>query len=247
MSEGTAKTVSSMIESADSDAPVYKLEDLQRYYTTKAEVVKAVNGINLEIKPGEFIAILGPSGSGKTTLLNLLAGLDKPTGGKLLFKGQNMATLSDNQLCDLRRYDIGIIFQFYNLHPSFTALENIEYPMMIANIPKERRREVSLELIGLMGLEDKKDNFPAELSGGERQRIGIARSLANDPTVIIADEPTGDLDSDNAISIIRLLNRINKEQGKTIVMVTHDDSLLEKHMRVVQIVDGMISEFINNR
>ncbi|MHA2299183.1 MAG: ABC transporter ATP-binding protein [Candidatus Hodarchaeales archaeon] len=230
-----------MGDSKPSEVPVYSLENLQRYYTTKAEVVKAVDGINLVMNPGEFIAILGPSGSGKTTLLNLLAGLDKPTGGKLSFKGEDISTLSDNQLCDLRRHKIGIIFQFYNLHPSFTAIENIEYPMMIANVPKERRREVSLDLIQKMGLEDKKDNFPAELSGGERQRIGIARSLANDPTVIIADEPTGDLDSDNAVAIIELLDKINQEQGKMIVMVTHDDSLLEKHMQIIQLVDGKIA------
>ncbi|MHA2295936.1 MAG: ABC transporter ATP-binding protein [Candidatus Hodarchaeales archaeon] len=230
-----------MSDDKPSEVPVYRLENLQRYYTTKAEIVKAVDGINLVMNPGEFIAILGPSGSGKTTLLNLLAGLDKPTGGRLSFKGEDISTLSDNQLCDLRRHEIGIIFQFYNLHPSFTAIENIEYPMMIANVPKERRREVSLDLIQKMGLEDKKDNFPAELSGGERQRIGIARSLANDPTVIIADEPTGDLDSDNAVAIIELLDKINQEQGKTIVMVTHDDSLLEKHMQIIQLVDGKIA------
>jgi putative ABC transport system ATP-binding protein len=235
------RMVKSMGDSKPSEVPVYSLENLQRYYTTKAEVVKAVDGINLVMNPGEFIAILGPSGSGKTTLLNLLAGLDKPTGGKLSFKGEDISTLSDNQLCDLRRHKIGIIFQFYNLHPSFTAIENIEYPMMIANVPKERRREVSLDLIQKMGLEDKKDNFPAELSGGERQRIGIARSLANDPTVIIADEPTGDLDSDNAVAIIELLDKINQEQGKMIVMVTHDDSLLEKHMQIIQLVDGKIA------
>jgi putative ABC transport system ATP-binding protein len=235
------RKVKRMSDDKPSEVPVYRLENLQRYYTTKAEIVKAVDGINLVMNPGEFIAILGPSGSGKTTLLNLLAGLDKPTGGRLSFKGEDISTLSDNQLCDLRRHEIGIIFQFYNLHPSFTAIENIEYPMMIANVPKERRREVSLDLIQKMGLEDKKDNFPAELSGGERQRIGIARSLANDPTVIIADEPTGDLDSDNAVAIIELLDKINQEQGKTIVMVTHDDSLLEKHMQIIQLVDGKIA------
>ncbi|MHA2298945.1 MAG: ABC transporter ATP-binding protein [Candidatus Hodarchaeales archaeon] len=223
-----------------TETSIFKLTDLQRYYTTKAEVVRAVDGINLDIVSGEFISILGPSGSGKTTVLNLLAGLDKPTSGNLFFKDMNMATLSDNQLCDLRRHEIGIIFQFYNLHPSFTAIENIEYPMMIANISKNLRREKSLSLIEKMGLLDKKDNFPSELSGGERQRIGIARSLSNNPSVVIADEPTGDLDSDNAIAIINLLNKINEEQGMTIVMVTHDDSLIEKHMRIIQLEDGKI-------
>ncbi|MHA1447792.1 MAG: ABC transporter ATP-binding protein [Candidatus Hodarchaeales archaeon] len=219
---------------------IYKLDNLQRYYISKIEIVKAVNGINLNIYAGEFVSILGPSGSGKTTLLNLLSGLDKPTGGKLYYKDKDMAILSDNQLCDLRRYDIGIIFQFYNLHPSFTAIENIEYPMMIAKVPKEERYDKALKLIRQMKLEDKKDNFPVELSGGEKQRIGIARSLANDPSVIIADEPTGDLDTENARSILGLLYEVNREEKKTIIMVTHDESLISEESRVIQLVDGKI-------
>ena len=219
--------------------PLYKLESLQRYYSHQAETVKAINGIDLTINSGEFVVILGPSGSGKTTLLNILAGLDKNTGGTIHFKGQNLSTLSDSELCDLRRYDIGIIFQFYNMHPSFSAQENVEYPMMISKVPREKRQQRAIELLQQMGLYEKRENLPLELSGGEKQRIGIARALANDPQVIIADEPTGDLDTENAISIIELLCDINKK-GTTIIMVTHDETLLTKEMRVLTLIDGRI-------
>jgi len=224
---------------------IFRLDNLHRYYISKIEVVKAIDGIDLDINNGDFISILGPSGSGKTTLLNLLAGLDKPTNGVLYYKNQDMTAMTDKQLCDLRRYDIGIIFQFYNLHPSFTAIENIEYPMMIANVPKEDRYEKSLKLIKMMELEDKKDKFPSELSGGEKQRIGIARSFANNPTAIIADEPTGDLDTENAERIMAKLRKINRKEKKTIVMVTHDESLILEEDRVIQLVDGKVLDSKN--
>ncbi|MFX1286055.1 MAG: ABC transporter ATP-binding protein [Promethearchaeota archaeon] len=203
------------------------------------EVVKAVDGIDLQIRAGEFVAILGPSGSGKTTLLNLLAGLDKTTGGTIVFNDLNMNRLSDSAICDLRRHEIGIIFQFYNMHPSLTAQENIEYPMLIADIPASQRNQRATNLLKKIGLFGKKDNFPTELSGGEKQRIGIARALANNPQVIIADEPTGDLDSETAEDIIKLLLKVNK-QGTTIIMVTHDESLLTEDMRILHLVDGKI-------
>ena len=219
---------------------LYHLEEVQRYYISKAEVVKAINGINLTIYQGEFIAILGPSGSGKTTLLNLLAGLDKPTGGKILLMTDDLHTLGDSDLCDLRRHKIGIIFQFYNMHPSLTAQENVEFPMLIANLSAKNRKIRALELLEKVNMYEKRDNYPAELSGGEKQRIGIARSLANNPLVIIADEPTGDLDSENANEIIEILSAIQQE-GKTIVMVTHDESLLTDNMKILHLVDGKIS------
>lgn len=221
---------------------IYQLQNLERYYISKVETVKAVNGISLSIYKREFLAIIGPSGSGKTTFLNLLAGLDLPTKGDIIFNGdRNFSQLTDSQLCDIRNSDIGIIFQFYNMHPSFTAQENIEYPMLIANIPISKREQRAMELIEKVNLLDKKDNFPDELSGGEKQRIGIARALANNPRVIIADEPTGDLDSENAEEIIELLLEINK-QGTTIVMVTHDEELITENMRVLNLVDGRILE-----
>ncbi|MFX0065198.1 MAG: ABC transporter ATP-binding protein [Candidatus Hermodarchaeota archaeon] len=219
---------------------VYRLVNVQRYYTQRAEVVKAVNGITLDIHAGEILAVFGPSGAGKTTLLNLLAGLDKPTGGQIFFKDQNFSQLTDSQLCDIRQHNIGIIFQFYNMHPSFTAQENVEYPMMISNVPLKERQHRALELLTQFGLAKKKDNFPAELSGGEKQRVGIARALANDPEVIIADEPTGDLDSEHAEEIINLLLEINQTQQKTIVMVTHDESLIAETMILLEIVDGKL-------
>lgn len=218
---------------------LYRLENIKRYYSQQAEVVKAIDGIDLTVTSGEFIVILGPSGSGKTTLLNLLAGLDKNTGGTIYFEGQDLLTLSDSKLCDLRQFTIGIVFQFYNMHPSFNAQENIEYPMMISKIPLEKRQKRAMQLLHQIGLYEKRENMPSELSGGEKQRIGIARALANDPTVIIADEPTGDLDSENATEVLKLLLKINRE-GKTIIMVTHDDTLLTEEMRVLTLIDGKI-------
>ena len=218
---------------------LYHLESLQRFYISKAEIVKAIDGIDLDIHVGDFVAILGPSGSGKTTFLNILAGLDKPTGGNLIFDNTDISTLNDSELCDIRRFDIGIVFQFFNLHPSFTAQENIEYPMMIADVPYKEREIKAADLLKQMNLYDKKDNYPIEMSGGEKQRVGIARALANDPRVIIADEPTGDLDSENAKQIIDLLLEINT-QGTTIIMVTHDESLLTENMSILSLVDGKI-------
>jgi putative ABC transport system ATP-binding protein len=218
---------------------LYQIINLKRHYQTKAEIIKAVDGINLEVKKGEFLAILGPSGSGKTTFLNLLTGLDKPTGGRVIFNGGDLNTFNDSELCDIRRYDIGIIFQFYNLHPSYTAVENIEYAMMIANVPLKKCEERARELLYQVKLYEKRDNFPIELSGGEKQLIGIARALANDPKVIIADEPTGDLDSEKATMVINFLHAIT-QQGKTIIIVTHDESLLSPDMRIMQMVDGRL-------
>ncbi|MFX0017030.1 MAG: ABC transporter ATP-binding protein [Promethearchaeota archaeon] len=218
---------------------IYNLQQVYRWYESAVEVVKAVDGIDLQIYKGDFLAILGPSGSGKTTLLNLLAGLDKATGGTIVFNDENLDELNDSAICDLRRHEIGIIFQFYNMHPSLTGQENVEYPMLIAGIPAHQRSQQANDLLKEVGVFDKKDNFPAELSGGEKQRIGIARALANNPQVIIADEPTGDLDSDNAEEIINLLLQVNK-QGTTIIMVTHDESLLTDDMRVLHLVDGKI-------
>jgi putative ABC transport system ATP-binding protein len=218
---------------------IYRLEQVQRYYISKAETVKAIDGINMIINMGEYVSILGPSGSGKTTLLNLLAGLDKPTSGTILFNNLDMNELRDSQLCDLRRHDLGIVFQFYNMHPSFTVQENIEYPMLIANIPGKLRKERALDLLSQVNLTGKKDNYPSELSGGEKQRIGIVRALVNHPKVVIADEPTGDLDSENAKQIIDLLLEINN-RGTTIVMVTHDESLLTEKMSILSLVDGKI-------
>lgn len=225
---------------SDSRA-LYRLKNLERYYYQQAETVKAIDGIDLIINKGEFIAVLGPSGSGKTTLLNLLAGLDKNTGGSIYFDGRDISNLNDSALCDIRQLDIGIIFQFYNMHPTFTAQENVEYPMMIAKVPRDKRQTRAISLLQQMGLYDKRMNFPSELSGGEKQRIGIARALANDPKVIIADEPTGDLDSENSRKVINYLLEINR-LSKTIIMVTHDVSLLTKEMIILSLEDGKLKE-----
>ncbi len=166
--------------------------------------------------------------------------------GSLYYKNKSYSELSDSELCDLRRHEIGIIFQFYNMHPSLSAGENVEYPMMIADVPSKIRRERSLELLKKVGMYDKRSNSPAELSGGEKQRIGIARALVNNPSVLIADEPTGDLDTENAETILDLLKDINENQGKTIVMVTHDESLITEKMRVIYIDDGKLVKMKND-
>lgn len=220
---------------------IFVLEKVTRFYQTKAEIVKAINGIDLKIEKGQFLVLLGPSGSGKTTLLNILSGLDNATSGSVRFQNQEMSILTDSQLCDLRRKEFGIIFQFYNMHPALTAQENIEYPQLIANIPSKIRKERALDLLAQFDLLEKKDNFPSELSGGEKQRIGIARALVNDPITIIADEPTGDLDSENAETIIDFLLDINRT-GRTIVMVTHDESLLTEEMTLLHLEDGKLEE-----
>ncbi|MFW9853858.1 MAG: ABC transporter ATP-binding protein [Candidatus Thorarchaeota archaeon] len=218
---------------------LFRLENLHRYYVNKAEIVKAIDGIDLTINSGEFVVILGPSGSGKTTLLNLLAGLDKTTTGSIYFNGQDVSQLSDSELCHIRQFDIGIIFQFYNMHPAFNVRENVEYPMLISKVPREKRRKRASNLLQRLGVYEKRESLPSELSGGEKQLVGIARALTNDPTVIIADEPTGNLDSENAASVIEILLTINRE-GKTIVMVTHDETLVKEEMRVLTLVNGKI-------
>lgn len=218
---------------------LYNLKQVHRWYESRVETVRAIDGITLTVYQGDFIAILGPSGSGKTTLLNLLAGLDKATEGTLQLNNLELNKISDSKLCDLRRQEIGIVFQFYNMHPSLTAQENIEYPLLIADIPAQQRAKRAEQLLKDMGLYEKRNNFPVELSGGEKQRIGIARALANDPQVIIADEPTGDLDSENAEQIIQILEKVN-EQGKTIIMVTHDESLLTEKMQKLYLMDGKL-------
>jgi putative ABC transport system ATP-binding protein len=221
---------------------LYSIESLQRYYYTKAETVKAIRDIDLEISKDEFITILGPSGSGKTTLLNLLSGLDHPTSGKIMFEeSRDLTQLSDAELCEYRNYEIGIVFQFYNMHPALTAQENIEYPLLIANVPQNKRETRALELLKQFKLEDKRLSFPNELSGGEKQRVGIARALANKPKVLIADEPTGDLDSEAAAEVINYLAEVNKA-GTAIIMVTHDEELLQEQMRCLSIIDGTLKE-----
>jgi len=199
-----------------------RLEGVSRVYQKGKERVEVLHELDLEIPKGDFIAIMGPSGSGKTTLLNLLGGLDKPTAGTVTVGGAELSSMSNNQLSHWRSTNIGFIFQFYNLLPVLTALRNVELPLLLTDFSsKERVKRASIAL-DIVGLADRAKHYPRELSGGQEQRVAIARAIVSDPSLLLCDEPTGDLDRDTADEILRLLQVLNREHGKTIVMVTHD-------------------------
>lgn len=224
---------------------VVETVNLRKVYMLGKVPVEALRGINLKVEEGEFLSILGPSGSGKSTLLNLIGALDKPTDGKVLIEGVDISTLDEDRLADLRRR-IGFVFQFFNLIPRFTALENVELPMAIAGLDKAERRKRAVELLETVGLADRMNHKPTELSGGEQQRVAIARALANNPRFLLMDEPTGNIDSKNAIEIMRLVKRLNEEKGVTIIMVTHDQRLAKETRRTVHMLDGIIvNETVN--
>lgn len=204
--------------------------------------IKALNDFNVKINKGEFVMIMGPSGSGKSTLLSSLIGLIKLDSGSIKIKDTDITNFSEDKLADIRQNNIGFIFQFYNLHEGLTALENVELPLLISNKEKVKdRRKLAKKYIELVGLTGKENKYFYELSGGERQRVGIARALVQDPEIILADEPTGDLDSDKAQEILKILIDLNKENLKTIVIVTHDINLLKKGMRLIQMRDGVLT------
>lgn len=202
--------------------------------------VHALNDVNFSVEKGEFIVIMGPSGAGKSTLINILAGLDFPSKGSVLINGRLMSSMSDSEVCDLRRFEIGIVFQFFNLHPRLSVAENIELPMVIAEIPKKNRPKAVNRVLTLMNLSKRINHYPFELSGGERQRTAIARALVMNPPILLADEPTGDLDSENGTQIIDLLHKMNEIEGVTVVQVTHDEEMLRSGDRVIQMEDGKI-------
>ncbi|HDM23882.1 MAG TPA: ABC transporter ATP-binding protein, partial [Candidatus Bathyarchaeota archaeon] len=194
-------------------------KDLKKTYLLGEVKVPALRGVNMEIKRGEMVSIMGPSGSGKTTLLNLLGGLDRPTAGKIWIDGVDISTLSDSELVRLRLDKIGFIFQQYYLVPWLTALANVEIPLMLKNIPRKERRKKAMKLLELVGLGRRFHHEPSKLSGGEQQRVAIARALANDPSIILADEPTGNLDTKTGAEIVNLLKRLNREENVTVIVV----------------------------
>ena len=220
----------------------YKIlvENVHKTYLMGTNAVPALRGINLQIKTGEFVGLMGPSGCGKTTLLNLIGGLDYPTRGKVFLDGQDMSYLTENQLADLRRDNIGYVFQFYNLLPLLTALENIMIPLHFqGTLSKRARKRKALELLKLVKLDERALHTPSELSGGEQQRVAIARAFANDPEVVLLDEPTGDLDSKTGIEILNLLRDLNRK-GATFIAATHDAAVSEYCSRIIHIIDGKI-------
>ncbi|MCC2165614.1 ABC transporter ATP-binding protein [Brotaphodocola catenula] len=220
--------------------PLIELKDIYKIYQMGSEEVRANDGISLMINRGEFVAIVGKSGSGKSTLMNIIGALDVPTSGSYRLGGEDVAQMSDDQLADIRNRMIGFIFQQYNLLPKSNLLENVELPLLYAKVPKEERKERAMRQLGRVGLAEKWRNLPKQLSGGQQQRVSIARALAGDPSLILADEPTGALDSRTSREVLNFLKELHSE-GNTIVMITHDNSIAVEAKRVVRIMDGKIN------
>jgi putative ABC transport system ATP-binding protein len=217
-----------------------KVEAVEKIYKLGENKVHALKGINLELKKGEFVAFMGPSGSGKTTLLNLIGVLDKPSKGKIYVDGIDLTVLKEKDLTKLRRSTIGFIFQFYNLIPVLSAFENVELPMLIAGVPTKAREARATELLKMVGLSDRIHHRPDELSGGEQQRVAIVRALANKPSIVLADEPTGDLDSKTGKEVMQALRDLSNREGATVIVVTHDPSVASMATRIFEMRDGLI-------
>jgi len=219
---------------------VIETQNLKKRYRMGKLDVSALNGVNLRVEAGEFMSIMGPSGSGKTTLLNLIGALDRPSEGKVLINGTDIAGLDDNELAELRNREIGFVFQFFNLMARMPALKNVEMPMAFAGAPEEKRRRRATELLEKVGLGDRLHHRPTELSGGEQQRVAIARALVNNPSVVLCDEPTGNVDTETGKEIIATLRKLNKEQRQTFVIVTHDPVVAGSVDRIAHMQDGLI-------
>ena len=219
-----------------------EIEHLSKAYVRGEQIVPVLTDINLVIRDGDFVAMMGPSGSGKSTLLNLVAGIDRPDAGRLAVAGQDITQLGDTELADWRARTVGFIFQFYNLMPVLTAFENVELPLQLTTLTRSERRERVELLLGMVGLADRMQHYPNELSGGQQQRVAIARALVTDPLLVIADEPTGDLDRQSAADILGLLDRLNTELGKTIVMVTHDPRAAEAAHHLIYLDKGQLTD-----
>ena len=217
------------------------MRNVEKLFRRGAEDVRVLSRLDLDIPRGEFLALMGPSGSGKSTLLNLLAGLDRPTSGTIEVDGQRIDTMSSRQLAKWRSRHVGFVFQFYNLLPVLSAERNIELPLLLTSLTKAQRREHVRTALQIVGLEHRATHSPRTLSGGEQQRVGIARAVVTDPTIILADEPTGDLDRKTGDGILDLLQALNREHGKTIVMVTHDPHAAQRASRKLHLLDGQLS------
>jgi len=210
------------------EEPIVVVDRVSKSYRRGAQVVDVLREINLLIDRGSFVALMGPSGSGKSTLLNLIAGIDRPDAGRLIISGTDITQLGESNLAQWRTHHIGFIFQFYNLLPVLTGLENVELPLLLTGLSRKIRREHAMVALELVGLPHRVHHYPKELSGGEQQRVAIARAIVTDPTLIVADEPTGDLDKASATEVLTLMDQLNREFGKTIIMVTHDPHAAEK-------------------
>jgi putative ABC transport system ATP-binding protein len=228
-------------ESAARNGVLVEIHDLAKSYRRGAETIHVFEGVNLEIRQGEFLALMGPSGSGKSTLLNILAGLDTPDQGRVLVDGEDVTAMNARQLAAWRATHIGFIFQFYNLLPVLTAAENVELPLLLTGLSKKQRREHVLTALDVVGLTDRAAHYPGQLSGGQQQRVGIARAIVSDPTIILGDEPTGDLDATSGDEILTLLQRLNREFHKTILLVTHDGHAAARAQAIMHLDKGVLS------
>lgn len=221
---------------------IIHLENIVKRFNIGTEnELEVLHGVSLDVYEGDFVCIVGESGSGKSTLMNQIGLLDHPTEGKYLMHGVDVSEATEDQLAEIRNQEIGFVFQTYNLIPRTTALENVEMPMLYAGVPREERRERAADLLTMVGMEERMDHTPSELSGGQQQRVAIARAMANDPSLILADEPTGALDSQTSRVVMDLFHKLHDEQGRTIVMITHSATLAEEAERILTLVDGRIT------
>ena len=220
--------------------PIIEVDGLVKTYDTGAILVHALRGVDLTVEKGAMVAIMGPSGCGKTTLLNCMSGIDEPTDGRIMIEGTDLASLDDNSKTSYRAHRMGFIFQFYNLLPVLSAVENVELPLLVSGTSSHDARERAVAALRRVGLEEWATHKPAELSGGQRQRVTIARALVNDPAIVWADEPTGDLDTKTADGIMELMQELNREQQQTFVIVTHDPGIAARCHRTIHMVDGAI-------
>lgn len=225
-----------------SKEPLIKLEGVAKHYTKNKMSIDIFDDLDLAIKEKEFVAVMGPSGSGKTTLLNLIGGIDRPTAGTITFGGERIDSFSENQLSKWRAANIGFIFQFYNLMPMLTAAQNVELPLLLTKLSKSKRKDHVRTALSIVSLEDRAKFFPREMSGGEQQRVAIARAIVSDPKVLLCDEPTGDLDRQTAEEILKILQQLVKDFGKTIIMVTHDPEAAKFANRALHLDKGKFFE-----
>ena len=223
-------------------SPLVEIRNLSKVYTRGAQKIEVLHHVNLDIGKGDFLALMGPSGSGKTTLLNLIGGLDSPTEGTLTVAGRQIDRLGQSELARWRASNVGFVFQFYNLLPMLSAARNVELPLLLTKLPAAKRRSHAAVALELVGLADRAAHKPGELSGGQQQRVAIARAIVSDPTLLVCDEPTGDLDRQSAVEVLTLLQRLNREHGKTIVMVTHDPKAAEYASHTLHLDKGTLVE-----
>jgi len=225
-----------------NNSPLVQIKDLNKSYRRGNQIIPVLDNIALDIEEGDFLALMGPSGSGKSTLLNLIAGLDQVDGGTIKIGGVEITSLSETELAEWRAGNVGFIFQFYNLIPVLTALENVELPLLLTGLSRKERRKHSALVLELVSLQDRMDHYPRQLSGGQQQRVAIARAVVTDPTILVADEPTGDLDRTSAEEVLQLMDRLSGDLGKTIIMVTHDPRAAKKARSMRYLDKGVLTD-----